>query len=190
VPQAEHSAAETATGNEITFPLDEFYRLAKRPLPAIESIDGQDVPPPYQSLLVHERDMTSTLGQFHSDAIELKVLSLHNSGDAYYREVLLLAKRNQQPVEYGAIKICLEHFSSPTQDAIVSAAAPLGQLLASYSIQYLSRPSGFLVIECDDYIGGLFNYQDRPKLFGRRNTLYDAKSRAQLAEIIEILPIN
>ena len=190
MPQAEHSAAETATGNEITFPLDEFYRLAKRPLPAIESIDGQDVPPPYQSLLVHERDMTSTLGQFHSDAIELKVLSLHNSGDAYYREVLLLAKRNQQPVEYGAIKICLEHFSSPTRDAIVSAAAPLGQLLASYSIQYLSRPSGFLVIECDDYIGGLFNYQDRPKLFGRRNTLYDAKSRAHLAEIIEILPIN
>ena len=74
--------------------------------------------------------------------------------------------------------------------AIVSAASPLGQLLANYSIQYLSRPSGFLVIECDDYIGGLFNYQDRPKLFGRRNTLYDAKSRAHLAEIIEILPIN
>ena len=42
--QAEPSAAKTATGNEITFPLDEFYRLAKRPLPVIESIDGQDVP--------------------------------------------------------------------------------------------------------------------------------------------------
>lgn len=187
---AESSATETAIGNDITFPLDEFYRLARRPLPPIRLINGPDVPPPYQSLLVHERDMTSTLGQFHGDEIELKVLSLQNGDGAYYREVLLMAKRDQRPVEYGAIRICLEHFSAPARDAIVSASAPLGQLLHDHRIDYLSRPSGFLAIECDDYIGGLFGCTNRPVLYGRRNTLYDANSQLHLAEIVEILPLN
>ena len=187
---SEPSAPEIVIGSAITFPLGEFYRLAKRPLPTIEAVDGQDVPPPYQSLLVHERDMTSTLGQFHGDEIELKVLSLQNGNGAYYREVLLLSKRDQRPVEYGAIWICLEHFAEPARDAIVSASAPLGQLLHDFDIDYFSRPSGFLAIECDNYIGGLFGCTDQPKLYGRRNTLYDANSRAHLAEIVEILPLN
>jgi len=83
VSSAEPSAPEIVIGSDITFPLGEFYRLAKRPLPTIEAVDGQDVPPPYQSLLVHERDMTSTLGQFHGDEIELKVLSLQHGNGAY-----------------------------------------------------------------------------------------------------------
>ena len=61
----ETSVAEAGTGTVLTHPLDEFYRLAKRPLPGIKPVDGAALPEPYRSLLVHERDMTSTLGQFH-----------------------------------------------------------------------------------------------------------------------------
>ena len=164
--------------------------MAKRPLPVIRPVDRQDVPQPYHSLLVHERDMTSTLSQFHDDEIELKVLSLQNSDGGYYREVLLLAKQDQRPVEYGAIRICLEHFSEPAREAIVSASNPLGQLLHDYQIKYLSRPSRFLAIECDNYIAGLFGCPNRPTLYGRHNTLYNANSGAHLAEIVEILPLN
>ncbi len=185
---SETSVAEAGTGTVLTHPLDEFYRLAKRPLPGIEPVDGAALPEPYRSLLVHERDMTSTLGQFHGDDIGLKVLHWHNGGDAYYREVLLLAKRTQQPVEYGAIKIHLGQFPGPARDAITGATAPLGKLLHDYGIGHLSRPSGFLRVECDDYIGGLFILDERPLLFGRRNTLYDATGEHRLAEIVEILP--
>jgi len=172
----------------LTHPLDEFYRLAKRRLPGIEPVDGAALLEPYRSLLVHERDMTSTLGQFHGDDIGIKMLHRHNGGDAYYREVLLLAKRSQRQVEYGAIKIHLGQFPGPARDAITEAAAPLGQLLHDYSIGHLSRPSGFLRVECDDYIGGLFGLDEQPVLFGRRNTLYDATAQHPLAEIVEILP--
>ena len=178
------AAAETV----LTQPLDEFCRLAKRPLPDIETIDGAALPEPYRSLLVHERDMTSTLGQFHGDDIGLKVLHWHNGDDAYYREVLLLAKRSQRPVEYGAIKINLGQVPEPARDAITRAGVPLGQLLHDYGIGHLSRPSGFLRVECDDHIGGLFGLGDRAVLFGRRNTLYDATGKRCLAEIVEILP--
>ena len=182
----ETSIAEAET--VLTHPLDEFYRLAKRPLPVIERVDGPAVPEPYRSLLVHERDMTSTLGQFHGDDIGLEVLHRHNDGDAFYREVLLLAKRDRRPVEYGAIKIHLGQFPGPARDAITAGAVPLGQLLHDYSIGHLSRPSGFLRVECDDYIGGLFGLEGRPVLFGRRYTLYDATGKLCLAEIVEILP--
>ena len=186
--QPETSIAEAETGTVLTHPLDEFYRLAKRPLPCIERVDGAALPEPYRSLLLHERDMTSTLGQFHGDDIGLKVLHRHNGGDTFFREVLLLAKRGRRTVEYGAIKIHLGQFPGPARDAITGAAAPLGQLLHDYSIGHLSRPSGFLRVECDDYIGGLFGLGDRPVLFGRRNTLYDATGKRCLAEIVEILP--
>ena len=102
--------------------------------------------------------------------------------------MLLLAKRSQRPVEYGAIKIHLGQFPGPARDAITGAGAPLGQLLHDYGIGHLSRPSGFLRVECDDYIGGLFGLDEQPVLFGRRNTLYDATAEHRLAEIVEILP--
>jgi len=185
---SETSVVAAGTGTVLTRPLDEFCRLAKRPLPGIELVDGSALPEPYRSLLVHESDMTSTLGQFHCDDIALKVLHRHSSTDAYYREVLLLAGSDRQPVEYGAIKINLDQFPGSARDAITAAAAPLGQLLYDHGIGYISRPSGFLRVECDDYIGGLFDLVDRPVLYGRRNTLYDDAGRDRLAEIVEILP--
>jgi hypothetical protein len=178
--QPETSIAEAETGTVLTHPLDEFCRLAKRPLPGIERVDGAALPEPYRSLLVHERDMTSTLGQFHGDDIGIKVLHRHNGGDAFFREVLLLAKRDWRPVEYGAIKINLGQFPEPARDAITGAGVPLGQLLHDYGIGHLSRPSGFLRVECDDHIGGLFELGDRP--------VYDATGKRCLAEIVEILP--
>ena len=165
----ETSVAEA--GNVLTHPLDEFYRLAKRPLPGVEPSDGAALPEPDRG-----------------DDIGIKVLHRHNGGDAYYREVLLLAKRSQRPVEYGAIKIHLGQFPEPARDAITGAGAPLGQLLHDYGIGHLSRPSGFLRVECNDHIGGLFGLDEQPVLFGRRNTLYDATAEHRLAEIVEILP--
>jgi len=184
----ETSVVVAETGTVLTRPLDEFCRLAKRPLPGIELIDSSALPKPYRSLLVHESDMTSTLGQFHGDDIGLKVLHWHSSENAYYREVLLLAKSDRQPVEYGAIKIDLDQFPESARDAVTAAAAPLGQLLNDHGIGYISRPSGFLRVECDDYIGRLFELKRRPLLYGRRNTLYNDTGRNPLAEIVEILP--
>tara|TARA_B100000029_G_scaffold364301_1_gene357492 strand:+ start:2777 stop:3349 length:573 start_codon:yes stop_codon:yes gene_type:complete len=190
VSQTESIPSQTNKGNEITFPLNEFYSLAKRPLPAISPVNALNVPEPYKSLLVHERDMTSTLGQFHNDKIQLNVLNQLKQDDEYYREVLLVTKQNHRPVEYGAIKIFLQQFPEPARKAIVEATAPLGQLLHDYNINYLSKPKNFITIECDDYIGNLLGCKNQPKLFGRRNSLYEADNLLHIAEIVEILPIS
>jgi len=190
VTQSKSLTPTTNFDNEFTFPLDEFYHLGKRDLPSIEPIDRLEIPEPYKSLLVHERDMTSTLSKFHDDIIQLHVLNQHNQENEYYREVLLLTKSERRPVEYGAIKIFLHKFPESARKAIVEATAPLGQLLHDYNINYLSKPKGFLVIECDSYIGDLLECKEKTRLFGRRNSLYEPYNHSKIAEIVEILPIT
>ena len=169
------------------FPLDEFYALAKRELPVIEQITGEEVPEPYRELLVHTTDMTPTLEKFHGDRIYLNVISRQTRGDYYFREVILLTQRTRQPVEFGAIKINLALVSSPARRLILEEQEPLGTILNEFKIPHSSRPKAFVRIQADPFIKGALQLSGEQVLYGRRNTLFDAQQRV-LAEIVEILP--
>ena len=58
----------------VTHPLDEFYARSGLPLPPLEQVDGETVPEPYKTLLVHRNDMTPTLEDFHGRSVHLRVL--------------------------------------------------------------------------------------------------------------------
>src|SRR5438034_1010750 len=79
------------------YPLDEFYAQAGRQLPVIEPIAGEAMPEPYRSLLVHNRDMTPTLEQFHGGTVHLRVLRREERGDFYLREVVLALEASERP---------------------------------------------------------------------------------------------
>ena len=178
---------QPATMAPFAYPLDEFYALAKRELPALEQIDGEDMPQPYQRLLVHNEDMTPTLEKFHDDRIYLNVISRQHRGDFYFREVILLTQRKRLPVEFGAIKINLGLFPSGARRQILEEQEPLGTILNELKIPHASRPKAFLRIQADSFIKGALQLSGEHILFGRRNTLFDPQQRA-LAEIVEILP--
>jgi chorismate-pyruvate lyase len=180
-PTPEPSAAQP-----IVYPLDDFYSQAGRPLPRIEAVEGQDVPEPYKTLLVHQNDMTPTLEKFHGSKIHLQVLRSQQRGDFYFREVVLLTAEGK-PVEFGAIKINLTLFPSPARAQILAESIPLGTLLAEYHVTHTSRPKAFLRLASDDFINTAFKLQGQHWLYGRRNTLWNPDQRP-LAEIVEILP--
>ena len=169
------------------YPLDEFYALAKRPLPDIEQIAGEKVPEPYRKLLVHQHDMTPTLEKFHDEKIYLNVISRQTRGDFYFREVILLTQRTRTPVEFGAIKINLGLFPAGARRLILEEQEPLGTILGEFKISHTSRPKAFLRIEADSFIKGALQLRGKHELYGRRNTLYDPH-HFPLAEIVEILP--
>ena len=171
----------------IAYPLDDFYVQAGRDLPAIEAVEGDDVPEPYKSLLVHQDDMTPTLEKFHGERIHLSVLSRQQRDDFYFREVVLLLDKSDKPVEFGAIKINLALFPPPARKEILDERRPLGTLLADYSITHTSRPKAFLRVQSDDFINSALKLDKSQWLYGRRNTLWDPHQRP-LAEILEILP--
>ena len=183
-------AATTPVGNtpqSIAYPLDEFYARSGLNLPPLDQIDGEAMPEPYKSLLVHERDMTSTLENFHKAGIHLRLVSRQQRGDEYFREVVLVLDSSEKPVEFGAIKIHLDRFPEKAREEILREQFPLGHLLKDFAIEYQSRPKAFLRIASDKTINGFFGLHGAHLLYGRRNTLLSPAGES-LAEIVEILP--
>jgi|SRR5579872_5957130 len=182
------SAAAPLAGLSLVHPLDEFYALAGQPLPPLTRIDGEAVPEPYKTLLVHQHDMTPTLEKFHCRRIHLQVLGRRRKDDAYFREVVLLLDSTNQPVEFGAIKINLSLFPPAAQAQILHEHLPLGHILEECKIPHTSRPSAFIRLASDKLINEVLKLSGAQVLYGRRNTLFDPRQRP-LAEIVEILPV-
>lgn len=171
----------------IAHPLDTFYARTGLELPAIKRLAADEVPEPYHSLLVHRRDMTSTLESFHGEGVHLHVVGRDQSNGDYFREVVLRLDGNEKPVEFGAIKINLELFPKGAQGQILKERLPLGRILRDCAIQYQSQPQAFLRIASDAMMNDLLKLRQAQLLYGRRNTLFDPQGR-RLAEIVEILP--
>jgi len=171
----------------ITHPLDEFYARSGFAFPPLQQIDGEEMPEPFKSLLVHANDMTPTLESFHGRSVHLRVLGRERRGNDYFREVVLQLEGTEQPVEFGAIRIHLGLFSAAARGQILQEQWPLGHILRDYEIPHASRPSAFLRVASDPLINRMLNLTGAQVLYGRRNTLFDNAERP-LAEIVEILP--
>ena len=169
------------------YPLDEFYVQAGMRLPVIDQIEGDYVPEPYKSLLVHKDDMTPTLERFHACSIHLQVLRREQREDFYFREVVLILDGSEMPVEFGAIKINLAFFAPSVRRLVLEERFPLGHILKECDVAHTSRPKAFLRVESDEFINQVLRLSGREILYGRRNTLADPQQRP-LAEIVEILP--
>jgi chorismate-pyruvate lyase len=172
---------------EEAYPLDEYYARHRVAMPLIKRVEAEGVPEPYRGLLVHDRDMTSRLEIFHKRKIHIRVVGRHTQGSEYFREVALELDGTRQPVEFGAIKIHLDLFSTEAREEILRELRPLGRILHTFEIAFTSRPSAYLRVAADAFIGGALGLQGKHVLYGRRNTLLDAWERP-LAEIVEILP--
>ena len=173
--------------DSLVHPLERFYARSGTQLPPLDRIDGEDLPAPYRTLLVHRNDMTSTLENFHGQSVYLRVLGREQRGDDYYREVVLCLEGSDKPVEFGAIKIDLSRFTEKARNEILTEHWPLGHILREYRIPYTSNPKAFLRVASDGLINSVLQLSGAHLLYGRRNTLA-ALSGASLAEIVEIVP--
>jgi len=170
-----------------TYPLDDFYAARGKELPFIVPHKPDFVPAPYNSLLVHQTDMTSTLEKFHGEPLHVELLARHMQDNEYYREVVLVLDHSKKRVEFGAIKINLNLFPAEAQAEILQEQQPLGRVLNHFNIPFNSRPTAFFSVNSDEFISTALQVDYESVLYGRRNTLLDSWERP-LAEIIEILP--
>ena len=175
-----------STPAEFLHPLTYFCRHGGDSLPRYHIIDGNEVPEPYRSLLVHDGDMTSRLESFHRGSIRLDVLHREETADAYRREVLLRVEASDLAVEYGAIEIHLGAFDRQLREKIVEARIPLGGLLNHYDLNYRSQPRGFIKFAPDPKMDALFGVTGAHALYGRANVLL-GENDIELARIVEVL---
>lgn len=166
--------------------LERFYGKLGLPMPGIQDLDGQAMPQPYRQLLVHSSDMTPTLEAFYHQSLRVSVLTREQQDQSYLREVVLKTAGDSRPVEYGVIRICLNHLPASARLRVLEEQRPLGNILHSESIPHLSWPQAFFQVESDSHLGHVLYLSQPCTLYGRRNVLLDG-SRRLLAEVIEVL---
>jgi chorismate-pyruvate lyase len=166
--------------------LQQFYARARLSLPAFRPLPAAKVPEPYHSLLVHSADMTPTLETYYQTPMGIQVLNRERHDHSYFREVVLRREDNAQPVEYGVIRICLEHLPPAAARRVLEEQHPLGSILQSEAIPHLSWPQAFFRVTVDSHIAGALRTRAAGNVYGRRNVLLDANRRL-LAEVIEVL---
>jgi len=166
--------------------LERFYRRMSLPLPSVAHLKDQEVPHPYQRLLVHSHDMTPTLEAFYRLPMRIALLSREREEGWYLREVILKPLSEARPVEYGVIQIYLEHLPEAARQRVLEEERPLGNILQTEAIPHLSWPQAFFRVEADPHMARVLGLRQPCALYGRRNILLDV-SRRLLADVLEVL---
>jgi len=152
-----------------------------------EMVPAEEMPLPYRRLLVHRRDMTSTLSEYHGEELRLRVIERTITGDWLARHVVLEGQRSRRPVEYGASRTNLGLLDEPARHQVLKGVVPLGGVLHHHGVEFGSCPDAFFSVPSNPLIERVFGMSRSQRLFGRCNCLTDARGR-KIAEVIEILP--
>jgi hypothetical protein len=174
-------------GRAKAYPLDVVYAQAGITPPAARAITPLDIPLPYRTLLVHERDMTLTLEDHFGRRVVLRALSTFRRGRAYFRRVLLVQEYSGRPVEMGAIRIDLGAFRAKIRARILEGRVPLGRVLRDGGVDYRSRPRSFLAFEPNSEMMGVFWMREPKTLYGRQTEV--TLDGRKIGDIVEILPL-
>ena len=169
------------------YPLDVVYAQAGIAAPRTRRIAPEKIPPPYRSLLVHERDMTLTLEAHFGGRVTLRALSTFQDGHSYFRRVLLVQEYSARPVEMGAIRIDLDAFAPRIRAAILRNRVPLGRVLRDGGVDYRSRPTEFLSVTPNSEMMGVFWMREACTLYGRKTEM--SVDGRKIGDIVEVLPL-
>lgn len=168
--------------------LREFYPSPGGLVPFdVMSIPPDLMPEPERSLLVHDRDMTSTLTRFHGDRLRLDVLERRLHDDYLARHIVLRTVSEHRPVEYGAIRIRFDGLDEDVRAKILQCVQPLGGILNEHRVGYRCCPGGFFKIRATDLMAEVLELPEPAWLYGRCNCLL-AASGTTIAEVVEVLP--
>lgn len=168
-------------------PLAAFYRSLNRQPPVFRTLAPDQLPQPARDLLVHDRDMTGTLAQFHRQPIHLRVLEKRLNGDELTRRVVLVRADSGAIVEYGASRTRLSVLGDEARRAVLEGHTPLGGVLTQFKIAFVSSPSAYFEVDADESIREAMTPQSATRLYGRCNAL-TAQDGREISAVVEILP--
>ncbi len=153
----------------------------------LEVLDPAQLPEPYRRLLVHENDMTGTLERYQGQAMVLRVAEKIVTPREVMRQVELVGEQDQTVAEFGAIRIHLDCFDEEPRRLVLEGRRPLGGILTSFSIGFVSRPGIFFRIRPHRTIQTSLGPARDGWLYGRCNQLFTSAG-ASIADAVEILP--
>jgi hypothetical protein len=152
-------------------------------MPEVEWVAGDEVPPPYDALLVHPHHMTVTVESHHGDLVDVRVLESRRADDWYARRSLLELQKSRRIVQFGMVRIVLPSCSPEVQARIVEERTPLGRILIEHDVLRRIVPTAFFRVLpgpwTEKYLGG------KSATYGRlARILCDDRPAIDLVEIV------
>src|SRR5262249_22828705 len=124
-----------------------LFSLFSLPLDQVLEYDlvpGDEVPPPYRKLLVHEHHMTVTVEAHHGDLVDVRILARHLATDSYARMILLCLQKSQRVVQFGIMRVHYRWLSEAVRAEIHAGQTPLGRILISHNVLRRIEPTAYL----------------------------------------------
>jgi chorismate-pyruvate lyase len=171
---------------DILAPLIFFYGIGST-RPRVTFVEAEDLPDHERHLLVHDRDMTPHLREFHGCDIDLEVAARARIGNYLVRASVLHRRSDGKPIEFGAIGIHLDLLPEEAQKLVLEGRVPFGAILERYEVPHSSHPRGYFRIAVDQRLAELLGATSGQILFGRCNELRHGSGRV-LADVVEVLP--
>ncbi len=160
------------------FPLSDF-------LAASETVSAEQVPPPYHELLVHPHHMTVTVEAHHHDTVDVKVLEHIAGANTYARKILLVARKTGRVVQFGLVRIHLQHCSPAVRAEIVEGLKPLGRILIEHNVLRRIEPTSFLRVTPGPALMEWFGLTAPRVTYGRQALIHcDGEPAIELLEIV------
>jgi len=171
---------------DILAPLIFFYGIGST-RPRVTFVEPETLADQERHLLVHERDMTPHLRDFHGCEIDLDVAARARIGNYLVRASVLHRHSDGRPIEFGAIGIHLDLLPDEAQQLVLEGRMPFGAILEKFAVPHSSHPRGFFRIAVDARLAELLGATSGQILFGRCNELRHGNGRV-LADVVEVLP--
>ncbi len=169
------------------YPMNEFYEESGVPLPHVVQIEGPDMPNPFRTLLVHNRDMTPTLTEAYQREMKLRILNRFIDHAVFSRKIILEVEGSSQVAVFAAIKIYLDLFDPESRRIILEGKKAFGSILHQQRIVHSSRPQAYIQVDSDQTINEALGLTGNHVLYGRRSALLNS-AEIPLAQVLEILP--
>jgi|ERR1700761_689737 len=153
----------------------------------IFAVRPDEIDEPFNTLLVHSRNMTPTLEQFVGCRIKLAVLRSEHRRDVLLRQVLLLMENfRRTPLVLGNIKINLNNLPESARALVLDGVIPFGTILREEQIEHQNEPAGFFGVRLSEPLSNYFGAHSAQVTYGRYRNI-SAGNKATLAQVMEIL---
>lgn len=140
-------------------------------LPRCQMVAAEDVPPPFDGLLVHDAHMTVTLEAYHQSPVTVHPYQVHQQGELYGRK-LDLKDRAGRVVMTGLMIFNFRFCTERVRDLIIAEKTPLGRILIENNILRRVSTEAFLRIDANDPLTLRFHSDSNRPAFGRLATIF------------------
>jgi len=149
-----------------------------------ESVNVDEMPVGYRSLLAHAEHMTVSLESYHDSLVDVRAVDEWRDAASYARSSLLSRQSDGAIVQFGIMRIWLGDLPASAQQQITGKQSPLGRVLIEHNLLREVEVISLWRIEPAPALKQLLQLGDSQPIYGRSaQILVEERPTVQLLEI-------